>query len=482
MSNTPTINSISLSNNHDNSIKDITSHPKELPEVDNIPKEQDISNLNVDQDISNINKDLSNLNIGQDTSNTNKDLPILNIGQDTSDINKDLPILNIGQDTSDINKGQDTSGVDREQRKKYIEGEVVKILCIGDPHIMEDYLADYNKMVDEIYKVIDERKPDLIVIMGDVLDKHDKLHVDALICAENFIKECGRKTKTMLLIGNHDRPNNSVFLGNRHPFGQFRGNKDILLCEEVEKLDMKGCKFLGVPYVSPGRLMEAINSKVTEEEILDMNIIFGHQEVKDCVYGNRKSKNGDSWPEHYPLMINGHIHIYQKVGNNILYVGTPKQQNFGETEDKSISMIYIRDNKIGIEKMLGEKEGILMEKHGLVYSEERIRLDVPEKKTYYTNVHEFTKLLEDPYRFGLINYNERFVVHGSIEEIKTMNVAYSIQMKELNKRNIKVHTVPNKQQLPKREIFNPNAKFQERIKERLQQYPDLLDLFSEISI
>src|SRR5690606_19100290 len=89
-----------------------------------------------------------------------------------------------------------------------------------------------------------------------------------------------------------------------------------------------------------------------------------HQEFLGCNLGIKKSEEGDPWDENYPLVISGHIHDYQKLAENLIYVGTPYQINFGEPHQKAVS------------EFLFFKES---ETDNLIYEEIRINLGIKNK-------------------------------------------------------------------------------------------------------
>jgi hypothetical protein len=89
------------------------------------------------------------------------------------------------------------------------------------------------------------------------------------------------------------------------------------------------------PYVPNGRLMDALD---TLPSWRDAKVVFAHQEILGAASGGGfVSVSGDKWGEDLPLLISGHIHKHQRVGN-VLYIGTPYQTTFGENEDKTISI------------------------------------------------------------------------------------------------------------------------------------------------
>ena len=209
-----------------------------------------------------------------------------------------------------------------------------KVLCIGDPHFRLDNVMESNEMTDKLIKLSNNIKPDLIVVMGDLLHTHEKIHVNPLMRAEQMIYSLSQISPTVLLIGNHDRPNNSNFLTEEHPFNAMKYWKNVTIADKVLQMIIKQHKFLFVPYVPPGRFAEALETLGCSIE--GTSGIFCHQEFYGAKMGIIVSKEGDKWSLENPLIISGHIHDYDRPQPNIIYVGTPLQTGYNE-EGKTVS-------------------------------------------------------------------------------------------------------------------------------------------------
>lgn len=316
----------------------------------------------------------------------------------------------------------------------------MRILVIGDPHFKVNNIPEVKALTREIYSYLDTAEAvDYIVCLGDILDRHEQIHVTPLTEANDFLKRLSHYAPTYLLIGNHDRPNNSNYLTNVHPFTAF-GSDRITIVDHVVGIADKGLLF--VPYVPPGRWYDALNT--APFPYLDAKIIFAHQEFRGCKMGTVISEVGDVWPEDYPYIISGHIHEYQQLQSNILYIGTPFQQNFGESPDKAIALITVGDT----------------------ISCERIFLNIPKRKLINISYSELSNLnLEE-----LLQESEPRLVRVSISisaaEAKTINNHPVI--KQLQKKGVKVHYKPileTKQAIE----FNSGSGFMDQLREKLTE-------------
>jgi len=216
----------------------------------------------------------------------------------------------------------------------------IKVLCIGDPHFKTNNVKEMTEFTNKLYQFLDvaQNDIDLIIDMGDTLDRHENIHVVPLTQAIKFLNKLSTYKKTYVLTGNHDKPNNSDFLSDYHPFVGI-GNSNLIIVDKVMVQNIKDFKFVFVPYVYPGRFREALNTKKDEiGELSTVDCIYAHQELKGVKMGVVTSMIGDKWNTNDSFVISGHIHEYNRLQENVVYVGSPMQINFGDPEDKTISL------------------------------------------------------------------------------------------------------------------------------------------------
>ena len=53
---------------------------------------------------------------------------------------------------------------------------VYKIVIIGDPHFKTSNIKDCDDFISKIVQTCKSENPNLIVILGDVLHEHERLH------------------------------------------------------------------------------------------------------------------------------------------------------------------------------------------------------------------------------------------------------------------------------------------------------------------
>ena len=355
----------------------------------------------------------------------------------------------------------------------------MKVLCIGDIHVKVSNVPEIDEMTDKLINLTKERRPDFIVIMGDVLDRHATIHVSCLMRAEKIVLELSKLAPTFVLVGNHDRPNNSNFLTDEHPFNAMKLWPNTYIIDKVYSyifsMDQSSSyiqvrednlansdeyRFIFAPYVPPKRFMEALNTLNTmnlpttdENSVFDKtSAIFAHQEIINAKMGAFLSTEGDEWPLSNPLLISGHIHDYDNLQPNMIYVGVPLMHSFGDRPDKTVSLFTFNS-----------KNNCNINCNNSEWNQERIDLGLIKKTTIYLTAEQ------------LINYSPnnpndtkdtkdkmvKLVVKGDEAEIKTIAKLDKIQ--ELKKIGVKVvfKTVQSKVQTNSKIL--PKMSFRERL-------------------
>lgn len=314
------------------------------------------------------------------------------------------------------------------------------VLAIGDPHFKDNNALETEEMEEKIFSFLSSHKVDLIVCLGDILDRFEKISLFALRRAILFLEKLSIQAKTFLLIGNHDRPNNSTYLTDEHPFLACKQWKNLVIVENI--IEENG--FIFVPYVPPGKFLETLDKIPVWREA---KAIFAHQELSGAKMGAIVSQV-EEWKEEYPLLISGHIHDYQEVSPNFIYVGTPIQHGYNDTVDKSLSLFSFGDKQ----------------------SHKRVYLDCKKKQSLTIKAEELERFKPNK------NVSLRLTITGSSEQLKVLRLHKKV--KELRAQGIKVHFKPEeKEQL----VYSKQKGYLATLRELIKEDPLQLALLDKLS-
>lgn len=286
----------------------------------------------------------------------------------------------------------------------------VNILFIGDPHFQINNLTEVDLFIEQITELAIRKKPDLIVIAGDLLHTHERLHTTVLNKAHDLVHKLRKITTTYILVGNHDYISNTQFLTQNHWMNSMKEWRNVVIVDSVVSVIISGKKFVFVPYVYPGRFTEALDT--IEGTWKDSQCIFAHQEFEGCKMGAIVSVDGDKWSTELPPVVSGHIHSKQTLTNNVFYPGTPMQHAFGESETNIVAFLNF--------EQVDEN-----------YILEEIKLRLPKKKILYLDISDI-----DTYRPSDGDDKVRLTVSGTYEQFKA--VKKTSKYKQLLNDGIKV--------------------------------------------
>ena len=247
----------------------------------------------------------------------------------------------------------------------------MKLIHLSDLHLGKrvnaiSMLEDQEYILQKIIRMIDDERPDAVLICGDVYDKNVP-SAEAVTLFDDFLcRLAKRNTRVLIISGNHDSPERLAF-GNRlmkhagiHICPVYDGTvTPITLEDEFGPVD-----FWLLPFIKPIHVRryfpEAQIESYTDAcrvavENMGMdknrrNVLLTHQfvtgaqgcESEEVSVGG--SDNVDSSVfEDFDYVALGHIHGPQNIGSNkIRYCGTPLKYSFSEENHcKSVTVVQL---------------------------------------------------------------------------------------------------------------------------------------------
>ena len=189
-------------------------------------------------------------------------------------------------------------------------------------------------LLEGITGLLRTHSPDAIVIAGDIWNNKAALETDLLDLTHSYFQYWKNELvpEIILLLGNHD----TAFLsGSIHSLRQFETYCGVI----TEATVYKGVAFS--PWRAEQAAIEADLAALAKEHA---SVLIGHWTVKGAATSSFLAEGGiDPYLpalQTFKLVLLGDVHKSQRLGTNILYLGSPMQQNFGEEgETKSVWML-----------------------------------------------------------------------------------------------------------------------------------------------
>ena len=249
--------------------------------------------------------------------------------------------------------------------------EMLSIFYITDIHFKDDCFAEGEEFIEKVLDMIDVVQPTRIIIGGDLLHTKNMSKQSPFDQTRRLLEGCADRALTDVIMGNHDLINKSQFLSDKHFFNPYKRWENITIIDRPMVIPFGKKNLVLCPYVSPGRLIEALDTLATpnlnldcEGSLNDESSSDGDSEQDDCEadledfepfdwkeadlifthadfqgYEGNTEPKADKWDDSYPPVINGHIHKPCKIGTNIWCPGSSRQVDFNEDPDKRVWVI-----------------------------------------------------------------------------------------------------------------------------------------------
>ena len=249
----------------------------------------------------------------------------------------------------------------------------MKLIHLSDLHLGKrvnefNMLEDQEYILTKILNVIDEEKPDAVLIAGDIYDKAVP-SAEAVQLFDDFLCRLQAKCPQIFVIsGNHDSPERIAFASrlieasgvHLSPVYNGRIEPHVLHDEYGEVL------IYMLPFVRPSHVRRALEAASDEQIVTYTDAIraalrqAGPDPEKRCVLVAHQFVTGASRTESEDISVGGldnvdasvfagfdyvalgHIHRAQNIGTSgvIRYCGTPLKYSFSEAKDeKTVTIV-----------------------------------------------------------------------------------------------------------------------------------------------
>ncbi len=249
----------------------------------------------------------------------------------------------------------------------------MKFIHLSDLHLGKriyetSLIEDQRYILKQILEIIDNEKPDGILIAGDIYDKA-VMPSDAVRLFDDFLYQLhSRLIPVYIISGNHDS-------ADRLAFGsQILSRQDVYIAPpyqgEIYKVELRDTYGTLNIFMLPFVKKALIRSLFPEEEIEtmsdaikcvidhtslktdDRNILIAHQYITNSKISDSEeyavggADNVDAIVfDDFDYVALGHIHGPQPAGRNtIRYCGTPLKYSFSEADhEKSVTIVECRE-------------------------------------------------------------------------------------------------------------------------------------------
>lgn len=219
-------------------------------------------------------------------------------------------------------------------------------LLVNDLHITSDNILEFNKNWKEVLEVCKEHKIKDIIIGGDVFTARASQTLSVLLAVKDALTlATSNGLAITIAAGNHDKPQAKSVLSYCHLYDSIDG---VCVIDTYERLnwdcDVQVCV---ISYFPENDGFEDILNKAVAEckntrYDLHNTVLYIHEGIHGALGGFEVDKEcPQEWFDGFKAVLCGHYHNRVRIKNtNIEYIGSSRQNNFGEDGLKGYTVLY----------------------------------------------------------------------------------------------------------------------------------------------
>lgn len=215
-------------------------------------------------------------------------------------------------------------------------------LLFNDIHIAKDNIPEFHANWNEAIQICKSRGISDMIIGGDLWQSSSAQTLDVLMAVRQaIIKATSQELYLTIAEGNHCKVDKESPLGYTHIFSEYP-NVDVVDSYTIMDIGDNAVLYIMGYYPENGSFMERLQKLV--ELDLDKSkrsILYIHEGIR----GGLSTPSDDELPTHifepFDVVLSGHYHDRKQVaGTRIEYIGSSRQYNFGEDEEKGYTILF----------------------------------------------------------------------------------------------------------------------------------------------
>lgn len=225
-----------------------------------------------------------------------------------------------------------------------MKGHYPCLLLLNDIHISKDNIPAFKANWQEAIDICRKMDVKEIAIGGDLFFSRAAQTLDVLLAVHDALLTAAEHgIHVTIAEGNHDKVNQENERGYCHVFDQ---HSNVLVCDEYVSLPLgDDCRFvlhmMGY-FPEDGSFCTRLDR--LKEEALDpkrLNFLYIHEGINGALAQPNDKELPAKIFEEFDKVFVGHYHNRTIIDKTrIEYVGSSRQHNFGEDEEKGYTVIY----------------------------------------------------------------------------------------------------------------------------------------------
>lgn len=216
------------------------------------------------------------------------------------------------------------------------------VLLLNDIHISKDNISEFQKNWDEAIDICQKRGIQEMIIGGDLWQSRSAQSLDVLMAVRQaIIKAANQGIYLTIAEGNHCKVDQESILGYSHIFSEYPKVSvvdDYTIIGLGENVDLFVMSYFPEDGSFTKRLQQILNVDFNEKR---KNILYIHEGINGGLATPSEKELPASIFQPFDAVLVGHYHNRKKIPNtNIEYIGSSRQHNFGEDEEKGYTILF----------------------------------------------------------------------------------------------------------------------------------------------
>ena len=275
-----------------------------------------------------------------------------------------------------------------------MKGHYPCLLLLNDIHISKDNIPAFKANWQEAIDICRKMDVKEIAIGGDLFFSRAAQTLDVLLAVHDALLTAAEHgIHVTIAEGNHDKVNQENERGYCHVFDQ---HSNVLVCDEYVSLPLgDDCRFvlhmMGY-FPEDGSFCTRLDR--LKEEALDpkrLNFLYIHEGINGALAQPNDKELPAKIFEEFDKVFVGHYHNRTIIDKTrIEYIGSSRQHNFGEDEEKGYTIIYTDGSHEFIKNKVNTRYRVIdvsAERAGLHLMDELREIDADGRYKVKVRVH-----------------------------------------------------------------------------------------------
>lgn len=215
-------------------------------------------------------------------------------------------------------------------------------LLLNDIHVSKDNIPEFQKNWDEAIDICKKQGIQEMIIGGDLWQSRSAQSLDVLMAVRQaVIKATNQGLYLTIAEGNHCKVDQESILGYSHLFSEYP-NVDVIDNYTVIDIGDDVDLFVMSYFPENGSFTERLQQLLATDFRKDRkSILYIHEGINGGLAMPSEKELPASIFKPFDAVLVGHYHNRKVVPNtNIEYIGSSRQHNFGEDEEKGYTILF----------------------------------------------------------------------------------------------------------------------------------------------